>query len=610
MWQFRKLGEGEPERSPHEAEFFNVGDLDASAALIREAIQNSLDARLNGNEPVHIRISLNSEPRSGRNSYYSELLDHVKSCEFKLDSALKGPFTYLIIEDFGTRGLDGPISRTEVTGDKKSNYYNLWWREGISKKEGRDAGRWGLGKTVFFVCSELRSFWGYTVRHDDNRHLLLGKALLKSHIHDGSHYDYYGYYCVGENQPIEDPKQIATFKNRFRIFRNDEPGLSIVIPFPIADISRDNLLKASIQHYFYSIIKGLLTIDICQNDTILSLDKKTIFDIAHDIDWKGTTWEHHPVSNLLYFIYNSVKATEEHFFTLQESNPPKISDTLFGEDLEGARALFSEGKLVPIKVPVQIQPVSGEKIKSHFKVFIQKDEQLQRVEEFYIRSGISISEIRLLRGVNLRALLTAEEEPVARFLGDSESPAHTDWKERSETFKQRYHNAVSTLRYIRTSLRDITPILNVPPPGVDPDFLKDIFYVREEQGKAAGDNPVSTIPPDLQKSVGVFSITSQDGGFRLSLADKQTFEPFTARIEVAYDTKKGNPFARYDPWDFKFDTSNTGYGKIIPRVKGAQIKKMEYNMLLLSIEDPKFELKTAGFDKNRDLVVAVKKVSA
>jgi hypothetical protein len=46
MWQFRKLGEGEPERSPHEAEFFNVGDLDASAALIREAIQNSLDARL------------------------------------------------------------------------------------------------------------------------------------------------------------------------------------------------------------------------------------------------------------------------------------------------------------------------------------------------------------------------------------------------------------------------------------------------------------------------------------------------------------------------------------------------------------------------------------
>jgi len=122
MWKFRKLGEGEPERSPHEAEFFNVGDLDASASLVRESIQNSLDARLNFENPVHVNFILGSEPKKKFGQYYSDLLSHVQSCGFKLDSANKDLFTYLVIEDFGTRGLDGPITRTEVSYDQKSNY--------------------------------------------------------------------------------------------------------------------------------------------------------------------------------------------------------------------------------------------------------------------------------------------------------------------------------------------------------------------------------------------------------------------------------------------------------------------------------------------------------
>lgn len=608
MWKFRMLGEGEPERSPHEAEFFNVGDLDASASLVRESIQNSLDAKLNSHNPVHVKFILGSEAKKKTNPYYSDLLSHVHSCGFKLDAANKDQFTYLVIEDFGTRGLDGPIARTEVNDEQKSNYYNLWWREGISRKEGRDAGRWGLGKTVFFVCSELRSFWGLTIRQDDQRELLLGKALLKSHRHNGSHFDYYGYYCIGENQPIDDTNDITKFKRQFNITRINEPGLSIVIPFPVGDITQHDLIRAVIQHYFYSIIRGLLTVEVRSNLHSTHLDKQSIFEIASKIDWKGTSWENHPVSHLLHFIYNSANTPEHQFIILDEFVLPKITEELFGEQLERARKLFSEGNLVPIKIPVKITLSDGAEVDSHFKAFIQKDEQLPKVEEFYIRSGISISEIRMVKNPNIRALLTAEDEQIARFLGDSESPAHTDWKERTEDFKLKYQNAVGTLRYIRSSLREITRILDVPSVGVDPDFLKDIFYIPEERGENLGDDEEPTIIPEIPQKQDIFTIRSQPGGFHVSLANKDLFEPFSSLLEVAYDTKTGNPFSRYNAWDFIFDTSKVGYGKILPQVKGAQIRVMERNKLLIWIESSKFEFKANGFDQNRDLVISIKKV--
>lgn len=609
MWKFRALGEGEPERSPHEAEFFNIGDLDASASLVRESIQNSLDARLNSHNTVHVKFTLGAEPKKKANPYYSDLLSHVQSCGFKLDAATKEQFTYLLIEDFGTRGLDGPIARTEVSDGQKSNYYNLWWREGISRKEGRDAGRWGLGKTVFFVCSELRSFWGLTVRQDDNRELLLGKALLKSHRHNNTQYDYYGYYCIGENQPIEAPNDIAKFKQQFNISRDGESGLSIVIPFPVPDITDRDLIRAVIQHYFYSIIRGFLTVEVRTNSHTTLLDKQTIFDIASQIGWKGTSWENHPVTNLLYFIHNAANTQDTQFIALDKFVLPKITEDLFGDKLEYARKLFSEGKLVPIKIPIQITIIDGTVIGSHFHAFIQKDEELPKVEEFYIRSGITISEIKMVKTNNIRALLTAEDESIARFLGDSESPAHTDWKERTEDFKLKYQNAVTTLRYVRSSLRELTRILDVPSPGVDPNFLKDIFHIPKERGEKMGTEEDEPEIPEITHKQGDFLVRPQQGGFHISLAKKDSFEPFSSLIEVAYDTKTGNPFSRYDPWDFIFDSSGHGYGKISPQVKGGQIKKMEWNKILVSIDTQKFDLKTSGFDQNRDVVLSIKKVS-
>ena len=169
MWKFRGLREGQPERSPHEAEFFNVGDLDPAASLVREIIQNSVDARLPDSDSIRVRFTFVEHSKSKNSKYYTGLEEHLKSCDFKLEDNAFEKFPVLIIEDFGTCGLDGQIQRSKIKEDTKSNFYNFWWREGISKKEGSDVGRWGLGKTVLHVCSQLRSFWGLTMRYRDRK---------------------------------------------------------------------------------------------------------------------------------------------------------------------------------------------------------------------------------------------------------------------------------------------------------------------------------------------------------------------------------------------------------------------------------------------------------
>ena len=222
MWKFRKLTEGELERSPREAEFFNVGDIDKAASVVREVVQNSLDASLPNNHPVRIRFFFSTHEKSNNDIYYQDLVPHIQNSKLLPTGYSAGSeVRFLTIEDFGTSGLDGPIKRNQLATADGGNYYNFWWCEGKSQKTGHRLGRWGLGKTSFHVASTLRTFWGYTIRYDDKRELLLGKTLLKTHILDGDLYDYYGYYSGPGYVPIEDAAQIDAFRNKFAISRKD-----------------------------------------------------------------------------------------------------------------------------------------------------------------------------------------------------------------------------------------------------------------------------------------------------------------------------------------------------------------------------------------------------
>lgn len=110
---------GEMNIDPIESEFFSTEALGSLAdALVREAIQNSLDARSPG-EPVRVRIAF-SPPgawlqgeRAAR--YFAGLWRHLaadRSGLARLPSP-EEPVGFLVVEDYGTRGLQGDPRQSE-----------------------------------------------------------------------------------------------------------------------------------------------------------------------------------------------------------------------------------------------------------------------------------------------------------------------------------------------------------------------------------------------------------------------------------------------------------------------------------------------------------------
>lgn len=299
MWQFKELKDDEPERNPRDPEFF--GGLEASDKLVRENIQNALDARLTNNIPINVRFIF-GETDCINDEYFTGLVSHAKSANIISNEKLPDRIPYLTIEDFNTKGLDGPLSRDEV-GEIKGNYLNFWWGEGESDKGGKNAGRFGLGKTVYHGASKLSTFFGYTVRASDCKELLLGKALLRSHKHiDGKRYTYFAYYSEYDGKAIIDSIKLSEFKKTFAITRTNESGLSVIIPLLVEGISPQSIIRSAIIHYFFPIIAKDLTIEIRNAENKTFISNETLYDIARQQNWVDTPWENRNIESLLAFL--------------------------------------------------------------------------------------------------------------------------------------------------------------------------------------------------------------------------------------------------------------------------------------------------------------------
>ena len=607
MWQFNVLNRGQIERNPREAEFFNVGDIDKSASLIREVIQNSLDAKCVDQDQVKVRIKLGQHHKINNDIFYKDLIPHVESCRLQHNYLSSSVINFLTIEDFNTTGLDGPIDLDESGMDGvEGNYYKFWWAEGSSFKSGKKAGRWGLGKTALNVASTLRSFWGYTVRQDDKRKLLLGKSLLKTHWYNGSKYDYYGHFSTANSQPIEDPAQLEIFNNQFDIKRNDEAGLSLVVPLPVQEMTLDTLIRSTIIYYFFPVIKKMLVVELTDGSSEIILNDHTLREVAKVQDWSDSPWKDRNVDSLMEFLEDAVTMPYTKIIPMQlPVGSPKLTTTLFGDKLDMTRDIFDKGELVYLHMPVVIQPKGTAKTISSFDIYLKRDDSLSKADEFYVRGGITIAEIKELGNRRIRGLLSAQDEPVCTFLGDCESPAHTDWKERTDQFQDKYEGAISTLRFIKTSMVKAASILDQPQPGIDRDFLQDVFNISEEIDPTGKTKQTKKSQIELPLGKATFDVNKIKGGFNIKLHDSEAELPVSGIVNVAYDIFSGNPFSNYNLMDFNLEQT-----PIVIRVKGGNITNPKANHVTITAETKDFELQIDGFDEHRDLIVDVEDIKS
>jgi hypothetical protein len=382
-WRFREMKLSEQNRDPVEGEFFRRGD--AVESLVREAIQNSLDAAI-GTQPVRVRfyVSGNEFALSPIDSkeWLTGLSPHLEAAEPGSGSALDATMRFIAVEDFGTRGLWGSPTaarKSEVgaTGSKEDFFY-FWRNVGITGKTGTKLGSWGLGKAVYASASGIRSVLGWTMRSNDLWSLLMGQCVLAIHELEGVQHDAYGFYGEFGTRaedpefavPSENAGIIERFREHFKLERSHEPGLSLVIPFPSDDLCpaqdepdrcADEYALEVIHQFAYPILAGQLEVDIVTPTKSHHLDRDGLLARLDDLSWKGGKYDRELTKRFLHLALWAIGGEGRIDLERRDGYSARWDDIEFPADtLARSRERYNQQQPLAFRVPVLVRPKGAE----------------------------------------------------------------------------------------------------------------------------------------------------------------------------------------------------------------------------------------------------------
>jgi hypothetical protein len=112
--------------------------------LIRESIQNSLDAGSDSKTPVNFDISVKQFEKENVSKHFEGIKDGLND-KFQ-DSTQES----IIIRDSNTTGLTGPLHQDYIRDNRFGNLLKLIYEISMPQEKKEAGGSWGLGKTVYF----------------------------------------------------------------------------------------------------------------------------------------------------------------------------------------------------------------------------------------------------------------------------------------------------------------------------------------------------------------------------------------------------------------------------------------------------------------------------
>jgi hypothetical protein len=523
-----------------------------------------------------------------------------------------------VFEDFGTTGLLGDSAEWKPASGSGNDFYYFFRAEGRSDKGEKDIGRWGVGKQVFPRASRINSIFGLTVRDDDKKKLLMGMAVLKSHDVNGTRYAPDGWLgCRSENGddglilPIEDCGFIDSFSRAFDVQRGNEPGLTIVVPWCDLELTDENLIRAVLRGYFWPILRGQLEVIVETGSIQTVLDASSL---GNEITKIGNDLEREilPLVELAKWAGRLSDPDYIQLKSLDADRPWQWSKELFlADSLSDLQNRYERGERIAIRVPVGVREKNRSPRGSFFDIFLYRDGSEQSGRPVFIREGIIIPDVRSPRTRGVRALVNAEDGPIAAFLGDSENPAHTQWQKEGANFRGKYVSGASDLQFVIRSVQEIVSILCEQDKKVDRTLLVDLFSIPapgdqdsrsrdKKKPDRPGTDPDKPTPPD--RRLRPFIIDRIEGGFVVRNGDTNGLPlPKALYIRAAYQVRRGNPFKKYDIADFDFSQ------RVNTQLTGASALEKKANSLRVKIDSDDFRIEATGFDPKRDVRVEVRR---
>jgi len=370
---------------------------DIYTSLVRESIQNSLDAAI-GTEPVRVEF-LYKQINSRDFPNFFGLRNHINGCidyygkeakrvyEPMLDSfpendGLKQTIPYLRVADYNTKGM------TYAEGDTKSTFYAFVRAIGVTVKDdtGARGGSFGYGKAAYYKMSPFSTVFISTMDTNLLR-CFEGASVLSTHKLNGEVLTSVGYYDNNNGKPVTNSDNIPV------PFRRDESGSNIdIIGIEKDSDSVDNILTEVIRNFWMAIHDGILEVKVedvyLNKDNLYDLMKRYFPRMADNTKRNSSTY----------------------------TNPRPYYDAVANTDKDDAHRLFTD----------KLESVGNVKL---YTAIIPEEEGMERTKVVFMRSlKMHVYTQKYNLSNSIAAVFLCEDRNGNRLLGHLEPPAHNEWK--------------------------------------------------------------------------------------------------------------------------------------------------------------------------------------
>ncbi len=631
-WSFREISSREIKTNPEYLEFFRSEALRAATdALVREDIQNRLDAIEDRSKPVEVRYKFFSDGLRFGDRWFGKIRPSLEAPEVSklLDRVVPDDSTVvpcLLIEDFNTKGLRGdPKIHRDPPPDAEVRNDFFWFirNVGRSGKAEGDRGRWGLGKIVYPASSEIRSFFSYSVTADACPPTLIGRSVLCIHSPDGvrdcAPDGFMSYFDEVANMDLPSHKceDIEAFKSAFRITRGEEPGLSLAIPFPKESITANNLIVSLIDHWYWVFLDRSLVVRVyLENGDEVVLSKDTLDDVIERFV---------PEAEKERALRKSKFAREVIELTRNGTLKPIVIDgngakpnwaeiePLFGtgETLENLRSRYNDGELLAFQFKLRVNKHQGDPTQfGVFNLFVRRSAESHRCIETTLREGLAISGVGSVNIPGVSVITYAGNNPVGTVLGDSENPAHTQW--RIAGMNKKYPEGAALVKLVSGASQKVIGLLTRVDDGLNESLLEDFFSIPDPENKPKpsptkkGNKKDPPPLPDPKQKNFYLNCYKLDNGFKVVRHENanQPVQGFV--IRAAYEVARGNPFNKHHLADFDFAHPDKAGLEYIG--KGVEFENIQPARVTVKVTEEDFHFSVTGFDPHRDLIVDVKPI--
>ena len=570
--------------------------------LVREAIQNSLDARVDPAKPVSLNFTFHTENIGSRREYIEPLIRFRHESDLEIPKEWNnGQVRWMLIEDFNTHGLLG--SRE----DRQSDFWHYWLNFGQSNKEGARRGGRGIGRTAFLIASQLNSIIGYTKRKDDQSVSICGMAALRADTVHGKFKSTHAFLAKNPNGSVYDLHRSPDFLERarhafsFAGYNADFPsGLGIAVLFPYPDLKPNIILAAAIEHFAPSIIGRELALNV--NSQVLN--DETIDDIALKVsDGLRDPAIRADVRRFISIVRDTLNSGTLHKISVPNTKRNALEELRKNPKSERLQERITSGESVVFELEMPLIRNEKSSIVS-LRGFVGPSSADRYPLDRLFRGGMSLPDVRATGPRDLDLLLFVGEGDLSEYLNLCEGKAHLDLlesKEISTQLNRKGFDGVQMKRFVKTLpttlRRFFTPDAEEPDPHVF-----DIFFSKPKTDRKQNSGTTKSIAPTVKPPKArpaAFGVTPLRDGLTVVANPEYDGWPINISVRIAYADGTRRP--SWNRLDFSLE-------KLCVESADCNLT-FSGNVIHANACGPSTAISVRGFDINRELDTRISRIA-